>query len=229
MIQKINRMSLVEQVAAQIEELIQSERWTIGKKIPPETDLMEQFAVSRNTLREAIRALVHAGLLETKQGSGTIVRSKNILDAALKNHMKKATLLETVDVRIALEKQAVQLAAQHRTDQDLERLEAAIKACQQAAEKDDLDQFIESDIIFHKAIVHAGNNQLLIQLYEPLTDVLYAFIQDVMKLERPFQYEDELHTDLLEAIRIQDDVAATRYIESYLHVLKENVITLMEE
>lgn len=229
MIQKINRMSLVEQVAAQIEELIQSERWTIGKKIPPETDLMEQFAVSRNTLREAIRALVHAGLLETKQGSGTIVRSKNILDAALKNHMKKATLLETVDVRIALEKQAVQLAAQHRTDQDLERLEAAIKACQQAAEKDDLDQFIESDINFHKAIVHAGNNQLLIQLYEPLTDVLYAFIQDVMKLERPFQYEDELHTDLLEAIRIQDDVAATRYIESYLHVLKENVITMMEE
>src|SRR5699024_11650804 len=93
MIQKINRMSLVEQVAAQIEELNQSERWTIGKKIPPETDLMEQFAVSRNTLREAIRALVHAGLLETKQGSGTIVRSKNILDAALKNHMKKATLL----------------------------------------------------------------------------------------------------------------------------------------
>src|SRR5699024_5961604 len=160
MIQKINRMSLVEQVAAQIEELIQSERWTIGKKIPPETDLMEQFAVSRNTLREAIRALVHAGLLETKQGSGTIVRSKK-------------------------------------------RLEAAIKACQQAAEKDDLDQFIESDINFHKAIVHAGNNQLLIQLYEPLTDVLYAFIQDVMKLERPFQYEDELHTDLLEAIRIQ--------------------------
>lgn len=229
MIQKINRMSLVEQVAAQIEELIQSERWTIGKKIPPETDLMEQFAVSRNTLREAIRALVHAGLLETKQGSGTIVRSKNILDAALKNHMKKATLLETVDVRIALEKQAVQLAAQHRTDQDLERLEAAIKACQQAAEKDDLDQFIESDIIFHKAIVHAGNNQLLIQLYEPLTDVLYAFIQDVMKLEQPFQYENELHTDLLEAIRIQDDVAATRYIESYLHVLKENVITMMEE
>src|SRR5699024_4588183 len=83
MIQKINRMSLVEQVAAQIEELIQSERWNIEKKIPPETDLMEQFAVSRNTLREAIRALVHAGLLETKQGSGTIVRSKNILDAAL--------------------------------------------------------------------------------------------------------------------------------------------------
>lgn len=229
MIQKINRMSLVEQVAAQIEELIQSERWIVGKKIPPETELMEQFAVSRNTLREAIRALVHAGLLETKQGSGTIVRSKNTLDAALKNHVKKATLLETVDVRVALEKQAVQLAAHHRTDKDLARLETNIKACQQAAENDDIEQFIASDINFHKAIVHAGNNQLLIQLYEPLTDVLYAFIQDVMKLDRPFQYEEELHTDLLEAIRIQDGEAATRYIESYLTVLKENVITLMEE
>src|SRR5699024_920849 len=118
MIQKINRMSLMEQVAAQIEELLQSERWTIGKKIPPETDLMELFAVSRNTLREAISALVHAGILETKQGSGTIVRKKNILDATNKNHKKKETLLEKVDVGIDLEKRAVQLAAQHRTEQD---------------------------------------------------------------------------------------------------------------
>src|SRR5699024_11842694 len=122
MLKKANRMSLVEQVISQIENLIESGHWTVGSKLPPEMELMEQFAVSRNTLREAIHALVHARLLETKQGSGTIVRSKNILDAALKNHMKKATLLETVDVRIALEKQAVQLAAQHRTDQDLERL-----------------------------------------------------------------------------------------------------------
>lgn len=229
MIQKINRMSLVEQVAAQIEELIQSEQWTVEAKIPPETELMEQFAVSRNTLREAIRALVHAGLLETKQGSGTIVRSKNTLDAALKKYVKKATMLETVDVRVALEKQAAELAAHHRTEQDLAQLEASIKACQQAAEQDDVDQFIASDINFHKAVVHAGNNQLLIQLYEPLTEVLYAFIQDIITLDKPFQYEEGLHTDLLEAIRAQDAEAATHYIESYLKIVKDNVMTMMEE
>ncbi|OQV39628.1 FadR/GntR family transcriptional regulator, partial [Bacillus velezensis] len=62
-ISKTSRLSLVEQVVAQIESLIQSDKWPVGTRIPPELDLMKQFDVSRNTLREAIRALVHAGLL----------------------------------------------------------------------------------------------------------------------------------------------------------------------
>lgn len=79
MIRKTNRTHLVEQVASQIEELIEAGYWSVGDRIPSEMELIEKFDVSRNTLREAIRALVHAGLLETKQGSGTIVRSANSL------------------------------------------------------------------------------------------------------------------------------------------------------
>ncbi len=64
---KTSRVSLVEQVVMQIESLIEKGHWEIGDKLPPELELMEEFDVSRNTLREAIRALVHAGLLETRQ------------------------------------------------------------------------------------------------------------------------------------------------------------------
>src|SRR5690625_1924353 len=127
MIQKTNRMSLVEQVASQMEQLIESGHWTIEERIPPEMELVEKFDVSRNTLREAIRALVHAGLLETRQGSGTIVRSANSLGAALRRYIKKTALLETLDVRLALEKQAAQLAAEHRTEADLLALEECIQ------------------------------------------------------------------------------------------------------
>ncbi|MFD6442861.1 FadR/GntR family transcriptional regulator, partial [Peribacillus sp. NPDC060186] len=52
-ISKTNRLSLVEQVVSQIESLIESGEWEIGNKIPPEMDLIKQFDVSRNTLREA--------------------------------------------------------------------------------------------------------------------------------------------------------------------------------
>ncbi|GEN89196.1 FadR/GntR family transcriptional regulator [Oceanobacillus sojae] len=229
MIQKTNRMNLVEQVASQIEQLIGSGHWQIGDRIPPEMELMEKFDVSRNTLREAIRALVHAGLLETRQGSGTIVRSTNALGAAIKRHVKKSALLETIDVRLALEKQAAQLAAEHRSETDLAKLEEYIQLSRQAVENKDYEQFIKLDIHFHQAIVSASNNQLLIDLYEPLAEIIYSFVQDLMAMNKPFKYEEELHIELFTAIRNQDKHAAATYVEDYMEVLRKEVVEMIEE
>ena len=164
MIQKINRLSLVEQVAEQMEQLIEQGQWKVGEKLPPEMELMDKFGVSRNTLREAIRALVHAGLLETKQGSGTLVRSTSVLGAALKRHVKKSTMMETLEVRFALEKQAAKMAAERRTEGDLAKLEASVSETKVASEKEDIDQFITAHIAFHKAIVQASGKQLLMDV-----------------------------------------------------------------
>lgn len=79
MLQKTNRQTLVEQVALQMESLIESGEWGVGMRIPAEPELMTELNVSRNTLREAIRALIHAGLLKTKQGDGTYVCSSSAL------------------------------------------------------------------------------------------------------------------------------------------------------
>src|SRR5699024_12463971 len=97
MIQKINRMTLVEQVVEQIEQLMEQGKWKVSDKLPPEMELMKKFDVSRNTLREAIRALDHAGILETKQGSGTLVRSTSSLGSAFKRHANKTTKLEMIE------------------------------------------------------------------------------------------------------------------------------------
>ncbi|WP_150285554.1 FadR/GntR family transcriptional regulator [Rummeliibacillus sp. TYF-LIM-RU47] len=229
MIQKTNKMNLVEQVATQIEQLIDSGSWEVGKKIPPEVELMEKFDVSRNTLREAIRALVHAGLLETKQGSGTIVRSANSLGAALKRYVKKTALLEILDVRLALEKQAAQLAAEHRTEADLAKLEEYIQLSRQAVESKDWGLFMELDIRFHKAVVLASTNQLLIDLYEPLLETIYSFVQDLMAMNVTFKFEEELHIDLLAAIRGQNKEAAATYVENYMELLRKEIIKMTGE
>lgn len=229
MIRKTNRMSLVEQVAWQIEELIERGHWSIGERIPPEMELMDRFDVSRNTLREAIRALVHAGLLETKQGSGTIVRSASVLGAALKRHVKKSMMLETLEVRLALEKQAAQMAAERRTETDLIQLEACIRSCKDASANNELDKFISSDIQFHKAVVQASSNQLLIDLYEHMTEILYSFVHDFMAMEPPFQFEQKLHLELFEAIQKQDKESAAAYVENDMEVLKENIIKILEK
>lgn len=72
-----------------MEQLIESGYWIVGDKLPSEMILMEKLGVSRNTLREAIYALVHTGLLETKQDSGTVVRSSSSLGAAIDRHIEK--------------------------------------------------------------------------------------------------------------------------------------------
>ncbi len=219
----------MEQVAEQMEQLIEQGQWKVGEKLPPEMELMDKFGVSRNTLREAIRALVHAGLLETKQGSGTLVRSTSVLGAALKRHVKKSTMMETLEVRFALEKQAAKMAAERRTEGDLAKLEASVSETKVASEKEDIDQFITSDIEFHKAIVQASGNQLLIDLYEHMTDLLYSFVHDFLAMQPSFQLEQGLHLNLLDAIQKQDQASAAMYVENDMEVLKDYILKMTEE
>ena len=63
------RISLVDQTIAQLHACIEGGDWPIGTRIPTESELGEQFGVGRNTVREAIRALGYAGMLETRQGA----------------------------------------------------------------------------------------------------------------------------------------------------------------
>ncbi|WP_238456140.1 FadR/GntR family transcriptional regulator [Lederbergia galactosidilytica] len=223
MFKKTSRVSLVEQVVMQIESLIEKGHWEIGDKLPPELELMEEFDVSRNTLREAIRALVHAGLLETRQGSGTIVRSSSSLGVAMERHIEKSNLMETLEVRLALEREAAQLAAVHRTSRDLQQLENCMDQCRDALNREAIEDFITADMAFHKAMVKASHNQLLQELYEYMTAPLYASIRKLMITNTPLACEKVIHSELLEAIREQNLEDATKYVNEYIYNFKQGL------
>ena len=71
------RTGLVDQVISQLRAQIDSGEWGVGDRIPTESELSDQLEVGRNTVREAVRALAHAGLLEIRQGAGTFVRASS--------------------------------------------------------------------------------------------------------------------------------------------------------
>src|SRR5579863_2791873 len=123
---------LSSQVARQIENLITSGAWPVGSRIPAEKDLVNQLLVSRNAVREALRSLVHTGMIEARVGDGTYVRAPSELAALLARRVQRARLNEAVEVRAALEKQAAHLAAQRRTTEEVTRLRELL-ARQQAA------------------------------------------------------------------------------------------------
>ena len=228
-IQKANRSTLVEQVTIQIEHMIEIGQWKVGEKIPAEPELMGQFEVSRNTLREAIQALVHVGLLQTRQGIGTTVKSDNDLGLALERKIKKSDLLETLEVRLGLEREASQLAAVRRTGDDLKKIENCLKDCKIATKNNDPFQFTKMDIIFHKSIAQATHNKMFIDLYMNITDELQNFIDEIMRIKNPVSFENVVHSDLFEAINAGNPQLALESVNEYLNNAKELLSAMINE
>ncbi len=125
--------SLVDQAIEALRGEIAGGAWPVGEKIPTEPELAESLGVGRNSLREAIRALVHAGLLETRQGDGTYVTATSDLAGAIRRRVGRAQLLEIFELRRALEVEAARLAALRRTDADLAELERLLAAREDAS------------------------------------------------------------------------------------------------
>lgn len=225
-IQKTSRSTLVGQVTDQIEQMIESGQWRVGERIPAEPELMELFDVSRNTLREGIQALVHVGLLEARQGIGTTVKSDSNLALALEKKIRQSNLIEALDVRLGLEREAAQLAAERRTAEDLSWIMSCLGDCQAAAKSSDPFLFAEKDMLFHKAIAKATHNKVFIELYENIADALQSSVNEVMRIKKPANFENEVHTDLFQAIQAGDTQRALECVNQYLDETR-NYLSMM--
>lgn len=115
------RAGLVDQVIEQLRAGIGSGEWPVGQRIPTEPELVAQLGVGRNTVREAVRALAHTGILEVRQGDGTYVRATSEMAGAIRR-LCGPELREVLQVRRALEVDGARLAATARTEADLAEL-----------------------------------------------------------------------------------------------------------
>jgi DNA-binding FadR family transcriptional regulator len=205
---EIPKSTLVETVIARLEELITSGEWPVGFRVPPEPELVRALGVSRNTVREAVRALVHVGMLDPRPGDGTYVRADTGLDAALERAARRWGALDALEVRNMLERDAARLAARRRDDADLAAIEAALRhrAGAQPASGDNTRAFVDADAAFHQAVVAATHNQVLIELYSRLADPLRASVAEVLRASDDAL--DEAHHALARAIRDADPAAA---------------------
>ncbi|MBZ4019721.1 FadR/GntR family transcriptional regulator [Streptomyces purpurogeneiscleroticus] len=203
------RSVLADQVIAQLRAQITSGEWPVGERIPTEPELVEQLGVARNTVREAVRALAHNGLLDIRQGSGTYVVATSELAGVMNRRFADADPRHVAELRSALEAEAARRAAERRTEADIKQLDAALQRREQAWESGAAAAFVEADATLHMAIVAASHNDVLAELYADLGGVLREFLRaDVGEELRPEWHMD--HSRLVDAIREGDgDRAAT--------------------
>ncbi|MER5886310.1 FadR/GntR family transcriptional regulator [Streptomyces sp. NPDC001941] len=202
------RSGLSDQVIAQLRNQITSGEWPVGSRIPTEPELVEQLGVARNTIREAVRALAHNGLLDIRQGSGTYVLATSELAGVMHRRFADADPRHIAELRSTLESSGARLAAERRTERDLAQLDALLARREEAWESGEADRFVTADAAFHHAVVSASHNDVLTEMYADLGDLLRAWLRgDVGAVLLPENHMD--HARLVAAIRAGDgDTAA---------------------
>ncbi|GAA3643801.1 GntR family transcriptional regulator [Lentzea atacamensis] len=200
------RAGLVDQVIEQMRGAITSGEWPVGQRIPPEPELVTALGVGRNTVREAVRALSHAGLLEVRQGDGTFVRATSEISGAVRR-MCGTELKEVLEVRRTLEMEGARLAAKHRTDAELARLTELLHKRDAAMEAERWAEVIEHDTAFHVLLVQCSHNTLLAELYQGLTEAVKASVAASVDTSQPGR-DQVSHTGLLHAVRDGDQEKA---------------------
>jgi GntR family transcriptional repressor for pyruvate dehydrogenase complex len=145
-------------------ELISTGEWSAGTRLPREADLAAQLGLSRNSLREAVRALSLARVLEVRQGDGTYVSSlepRQLLEPMLSatDLLQGRTVLELFEVRRMLEPEAAALTALRADDDVLRELRRELE--RMVAAGDRADELVEADAAFHDVIARAPGNGVL--------------------------------------------------------------------
>lgn len=162
--------SVTDEAIEEIKRLIVSGQLRPGDRMPPEAELANRLGLSRNSLREAVRALTLLRVLDVRQGDGTYVSSlepHDLLDVMgfVVDLLHDRTSLELIEVRRMLEPEATALAATRITDATLEKLGQLMARMEEAKT---VEQLVDADATFHDLIVRATNNTVLTSMLRSL-------------------------------------------------------------
>ncbi|MFJ1511900.1 FadR/GntR family transcriptional regulator [Cellulosimicrobium funkei] len=202
----MRRVGLIDQAAARFRDEIVSGRWAVGERIPTEAALVAEFGVGRNTVREALQSLVHAGLLRREQGRGTFVISRSELTGTLERQLAGGSRRHYLELRLALDSTAASLAAASRSDDDVEHLRELRDRREAAWEADDREARARADLDLHRAIVAATHNPLYVTLYSSMLDVFTVHMRDEENADDETAHRH--HHELVEAVARQDAAGA---------------------
>lgn len=216
-----HRQPLAEEVTAKLRAMVQSGEWPLDRRIPSEPELMAGLGVSRGTLREAVKALAHTGMLEVRRGDGTYVRATNEISGAARRLYQDHTEQHVLEVRLGLDTQAARLAARHATDDDVTALRGLLATRDQAWKAGNYAEWAEADWRFHERVAQASANPLLHELYASFGA---AFHQDLLAQHSRPGFDGlphEGHGALLAAIERRDEEAAVATVSRNLNSCAE--------
>jgi GntR family transcriptional repressor for pyruvate dehydrogenase complex len=220
----VRRQKVYEAVAEQIERLI-VKKLSPGDKLPSERELAELLQVSRSSIRDAIRSLELMGLVEPRQGAGTIVRertadSSNPFTNALKRRQELVS--ELLDFRKMLEPPLAARAATHASPDEVSEMEEILE--RQEAKLSLGEAAIAEDAEFHYSVALASGNSVVLKVLDILMDLLRDTRERSLQVPGRQQKSLAGHRRILAAIKRRDGEAAKSAMRRHIEDIEEIVL-----
>ena len=221
----VRRDKIYEGVAKQIERLI-LKKLRPGDKLPSERELAETLRVSRSSIRDAIRSLELMGLVEPRQGAGTIVReisSESMLNPLANALKRKEELIgELLDFRLMLEPQLAARAATRVSPDEISEMEEILERQQNKLRSG--ESTIGEDSEFHYAIALASGNSVVLKVLDTLMDLLRDSRERSLQVQGRQQKSLAGHQRVLAALKRQDSQAAMVAMRRHIKDVQEIVL-----
>jgi GntR family transcriptional repressor for pyruvate dehydrogenase complex len=217
--QPVQPVRAYERIVQQIEDAILRGDLRPGQRLPSERDLVQQFSVSRSSVREALRVLQSNGMVRSRAGDPAGAEVLPFSPATLQKSMttlarvSELSLAELVQFRMLLDGSANLLAARLRTDAQLAEMDAAMEAMRAAADHD-YEEFSRADVAFHDAVARASGNRLVQVCNQVVRSVVLTLIAEKIAhaADRTALMAESIahHAEVLDAVRLGDGAAAAR-------------------
>jgi GntR family transcriptional repressor for pyruvate dehydrogenase complex len=177
-IKPIHKKKIPEIIIAQLKSLIDSGEISPGDKLPTERELSEMLNVSRPSLREALRSLSLLGVLDNSPGKGTFLKASPNqwpIEPFIIFSLESGNLLNMLEARHELEIIVVSFAAKRRNKSDLKKMKETLDKMK--SNINNLKEYMNSELLFHKAITKASKNPVIIEFMA----MLYRHLEGIRR------------------------------------------------
>jgi GntR family transcriptional regulator, transcriptional repressor for pyruvate dehydrogenase complex len=218
-VRAINRPNLAMAITSQMRDWVLNGELAPGEQLPGHRELAQMFGVSMAAVREAISALVGAGVLEAQPGLGTFVSWSPRVEVASATWLgapeDEQELRELIEARRALEGTIARLAAQRATDDQVRALRAAVADMRRHVTNP--TAYLESDVTFHMVMATAAQNRVLLRTMYAIRSLLrrelLLNLRRALSRHGDISYSADSHARLAEAIAAHDPDAAGSIME----------------
>lgn len=225
MTKPIKRVSLQSEIIKYIRTYIKEHDLEEGDRLPSQGQFIEMMQVSRTALREAVKTLEAAGIVEVKNGKGIFVGSRgrkvNTIESLIGFTMERESLIEALEARRAMETELLAMVVRNATDQEMDELGEITDILMKKFRSGERDT--EEDKQFHEKIYQICHNNVfyaMLKVLDEYTDKLWQFPLDI---EDPFKESMPYHETLYQALKERDIKKAQKINNKLLDCVYDDI------
>lgn len=196
-----------------------------GTRVPSERDLMKSLGVGRSTVREALNGLALLGLVDIRHGLGVFVAERppeqEIEISELDKALMKGVTRDFIEARLVVEVEVARLAAERRTDADLQRIAETIDSLRSKGDAP-TDEALEPATQFNLAVADAAHNEVLSGVIGSFVQLMLERAGELYERDDFRQWDIEEHSQIFEAIAASNPGLAAERMREHILAIGEH-------